>query len=68
MTYGKAYFEGYQTLLGVKFSHGFNLGANKTNGGFENLRVTFPLVCKAIDRDSFAFWEIGNEAGKSNTA
>ncbi|CAH0025007.1 unnamed protein product [Clonostachys rhizophaga] len=67
MTYGKAYFEGYQTLSGVKFSHGFNLGANETNGGIENLRATFPLVCEAIGKDNFAFWEIGNEADtKSN--
>ncbi|KAM5384658.1 hypothetical protein ACJZ2D_001403 [Fusarium nematophilum] len=62
MTYGKAFFESYQTFQGVKFSHGFNLGANATNGGFDTLRATLPLACKAINRHNFAHWEVGNEA------
>ncbi|KAH7166586.1 hypothetical protein EDB81DRAFT_866294 [Dactylonectria macrodidyma] len=62
MTYGKSYFESYQTLTGVKLSYGFNLGANATNGGISNLKATLPLACAAISEENFGYWELGNEA------
>ncbi|KAL3488040.1 hypothetical protein BJX62DRAFT_240405 [Aspergillus germanicus] len=62
MKYGKTFFESYQTFEGVKFSHGFNMGANGSNGGFDNLEATLPLACAAIKDRHFAYWEVGNEA------
>ncbi|KAF3021966.1 hypothetical protein E8E14_010185 [Neopestalotiopsis sp. 37M] len=61
LTYGKSFFEGYQVLDNVKFSHGFNLGANGTVG-FNNLASTLPLACKALNESNLAYFEIGNEA------
>jgi hypothetical protein len=62
LTYGVSFFEGYQALEGTHFSHGFNLGANGT-AGFENLMSTLPLACAALTNRSFAYFEMGNEAG-----
>ncbi|KAL4877935.1 hypothetical protein BJY04DRAFT_221509 [Aspergillus karnatakaensis] len=46
----------------ARFSHGFNMGANSSNGGFDNLEATLPLACAAIKNSQFAHWEVGNEA------
>jgi len=46
---GPAYFESYQTLPGVKFSHGFNLGLGGNNSeGWQTLADTVPWVCKTL--------------------
>lgn len=57
---GPSYFESYNTLPGVKFSHGFNLGKNTTEGA-DTLIQTVPLACKALSKGNFANWELGNE-------
>lgn len=57
---GPSYFEAYNTLPGVKFSHGFNLGKN-TTAAMDTLISTVPLACKALSNDNFAHWELGNE-------
>ncbi|ETS83220.1 hypothetical protein PFICI_05096 [Pestalotiopsis fici W106-1] len=61
LTYGESFFEGYQVFDNVKFSQGFNLGANGTVG-FNNLKSTLPLACKALNESNLAYFEIGNEA------
>ena len=57
---GPSYFESYETLLNVQFSHGFNLGKNTTEA-MNTLIATVPLACKALGHDNFAHWEMGNE-------
>ncbi|KAI2786311.1 Beta-glucuronidase [Penicillium oxalicum] len=57
---GPSYFEAYDTFPGVKFSHGFNLGKNTTEG-LNTLLATVPLACKALSHGNFAHWELGNE-------
>ncbi|KAJ5692588.1 Glycoside hydrolase superfamily [Penicillium macrosclerotiorum] len=57
---GPSYFEAYSTWPGVKFSHGFNLGKN-TSAAYDTLIATVPLACKALRKDNFAYWELGNE-------
>lgn len=58
---GPSFFESYQTLPGVKFSHGFNLAKALTPDGWQTLLDTAPLACKAIGKDRFYGYEYGNE-------
>jgi hypothetical protein len=57
---GPSYFESYNTLPGVKFTHGFNLGKNTTEAA-DTLIQTVPLACKALSNGNFDYWELGNE-------
>ncbi|CAK7228223.1 hypothetical protein SBRCBS47491_006829 [Sporothrix bragantina] len=45
---GPSFFEGYSTLPGVRFSHGFNLALATTPAGWQTLLDTVPLVCEAL--------------------
>ncbi|KAL1849762.1 hypothetical protein Plec18167_008478 [Paecilomyces lecythidis] len=57
---GPSYFESYSTWPGTKFTHGFNLGKNGSEG-LDTLRATVPLACKALQGGKLAYWELGNE-------
>ncbi|TQW01284.1 hypothetical protein V2A60_002291 [Cordyceps javanica] len=63
---GPSFFESYQTLPGVKFSHGFNLGKGTSAAGWQTLVDTAPLACKAIGRDGYYGYEYGNEPNNFN--
>ncbi|CAK7215482.1 hypothetical protein SCUCBS95973_002490 [Sporothrix curviconia] len=45
---GPSFFEGYGTLPGVRFSHGFNLALATTPAGWQTLLDTVPVACKAL--------------------
>ncbi|KAJ6787761.1 hypothetical protein PWT90_09046 [Aphanocladium album] len=65
---GPSFFESYQTLPGVKFSHGFNLAKGAVSAeGWQALVETAPLACKALGRDGFYAYEYGNEPNNFNT-
>lgn len=66
---GPSYFESYNTLDGVRFSHGFNLalGANST-AGWETLLDTVPLACAALGNGKLYWWEYGNEPDLYSTS
>ena len=57
---GPSYFESYATWPGAKFSFGFDMGKNGTEGR-NTLLGTAPLACKALKDGKFAYWEMGNE-------
>jgi hypothetical protein len=57
---GPSFFESYATWPKTKFSHGFNLGKNGSEG-LETLLNTVPLACKALQDGKLAYWELGNE-------
>ncbi|EJP64443.1 Glycoside hydrolase, catalytic core [Beauveria bassiana ARSEF 2860] len=64
---GPSFFESYQTLPGVRFSHGFNLGKGAVSAeGWQALVDTAPLACKAFGRDRFYGYEYGNEPNNFN--
>ncbi|KAI1137099.1 glycoside hydrolase family 79 protein [Hypoxylon sp. FL0543] len=58
---GPSYFESYNTLPNVKFSHGFNMGGNHDDRQWDTLLKTAALACQALDKDNLYFWEYGNE-------
>lgn len=60
LSIGPSYFESYSTWPGTKFSHGFNLGKNGSEG-IDSLLATVPLACKALQGGKLAYWELGNE-------
>ncbi|KAJ9315701.1 CAZyme family GH79 [Paecilomyces variotii] len=60
LSIGPSYFESYATWPGTKFSHGFNLGKNGSEGT-DTLLATVPLACKALQGGKLAYWELGNE-------
>ncbi|KAK1984999.1 beta-glucuronidase [Colletotrichum cereale] len=66
---GPSFFESYGTLADTKFTHGFNLGlgANRSEG-WETLRATVPLACRAIGRANLDVWEYGNEPDLFSTS
>ncbi|KAK1965195.1 beta-glucuronidase [Colletotrichum sublineola] len=66
---GPSFFESYGTLADTKFTHGFNLGlgANRSEG-WETLKATVPLACRAIGRDNLDVWEYGNEPDLYSTS
>ncbi|KZL86111.1 glycoside hydrolase family 79 protein [Colletotrichum incanum] len=66
---GSSYFESYGTFADTKFTHGFNLGlgANRSEG-WETLKATVPLACKAIGKDNLDVWEYGNEPDLFSTS
>ncbi|KAK1996697.1 beta-glucuronidase [Colletotrichum falcatum] len=66
---GPSFFESYGTLPGTKFTHGFNLGlgANRSEG-WDTLRATVPLACRAIGADNLDVWEYGNEPDLYSTS
>ncbi|GJC84925.1 beta-glucuronidase [Colletotrichum liriopes] len=66
---GPSYFESYGTFADTKFTHGFNLGlgANRSEG-WETLKATVPLACKAIGKDNLDVWEYGNEPDLFSTS
>lgn len=57
---GPAYFDSYNTWPGFRYLHGFNMGKNGSIG-YDTLRGTVPLVCKALAGDKLASWTLGNE-------
>ncbi|EHY59101.1 hypothetical protein HRR83_001629 [Exophiala dermatitidis] len=57
---GPAYFDSYSTWPGLTYIHGFNMGKNGTVG-HDTLVGTVPLVCKALDTNKLAYWQLGNE-------
>ncbi|GKT43064.1 beta-glucuronidase [Colletotrichum spaethianum] len=66
---GPSFFESYGTFADTKFAHGFNLGlgANRSEG-WETLKATVPLACKAIGKDKLDVWEYGNEPDLFSTS
>ncbi|KAK2060332.1 beta-glucuronidase [Colletotrichum caudatum] len=66
---GPSFFESYGTFADTKFTHGFNLGlgANRSEG-WETLKATVPLACRAIGRDRLDVWEYGNEPDLYSTS
>ncbi|KAL1903585.1 hypothetical protein Sste5346_000213 [Sporothrix stenoceras] len=48
---GPSFFEGYSTLPGTRFSHGFNLALATTPEGWQTLLDTVPLLCDALGPD-----------------
>ncbi|ERS99700.1 hypothetical protein HMPREF1624_03063 [Sporothrix schenckii ATCC 58251] len=70
---GPSFFEGYRTLPGTRFSHGFNLALATTPAGWQSLLDTVPLVCDALALESYArrrlyTWEYGNEPDLLSTS
>ncbi|KAJ4147158.1 hypothetical protein LMH87_001703 [Akanthomyces muscarius] len=64
---GPSFFESYQTLPGVKFSHGFNIAKGAVSvEGWQALVDTAPLACKALGRERFYGYEYGNEPNNFN--
>ncbi|ATY63601.1 Glycoside superfamily [Cordyceps militaris] len=64
---GPSFFESYQTLPGVRFSHGFNLAKGAISAdGWQALVDTAPLACRALGRDRFYAYEYGNEPNNFN--
>jgi hypothetical protein len=60
ITIGPSFFDSYKTMPeGVKFVHGFNLGANSSAARAATL-ASAPYACKAIG-DNLAYFEYGNE-------
>ncbi|KAJ5538578.1 hypothetical protein N7494_008057 [Penicillium frequentans] len=57
---GPSYFESYATWPDTKFSFGFDMGKNGTEG-MDTLLATAPLACKALKDGKLAYWEMGNE-------
>lgn len=57
---GSSYFESFATWPGAKFSFGFDMGKNGTEGT-DTLLATAPLACKALKDGKLAYWELGNE-------
>jgi hypothetical protein len=45
---GPSFFEGYSTLPGTRFSHGFNLALATTPAGWQTLLDTVPLLCDVL--------------------
>lgn len=45
---GPSFFEGYSTLPGTRFSHGFNLALTTSSAGWKTLVDTVPLLCEAL--------------------
>ncbi|KAF6825665.1 glycoside hydrolase family 79 protein, partial [Colletotrichum musicola] len=66
---GPSFFESYRTFPNTKFTHGFNLGlgANRSEG-WDTLKATVPLACKAIGKDNLDVWEYGNEPDLFSTS
>ncbi|EFQ25619.1 beta-glucuronidase [Colletotrichum graminicola] len=66
---GPSFFESYGTFADTKFTHGFNLGlgANRSEG-WETLKATVPLACRAIGKDNLDVWEYGNEPDLYSTS
>ena len=64
---GPSFFESYSTWPDTKFSHGFNLGNNHTEGQ-ETLRATVPLACAALQNSKLYHWELGNEPDLFSTS
>lgn len=60
LSIGPSYFESYQTWPAVRFIHGFNLAKNGTNSA-KSLTDSAAHACKALSKDSFLSWEMGNE-------
>ncbi|UNI24703.1 hypothetical protein JDV02_010430 [Purpureocillium takamizusanense] len=57
---GPSFFDSYGALpAGTRYSHGFNL-ATWNSSGFNTLRETVPLACRAL-RGQLAYFEVGNE-------
>ncbi|OHE90628.1 beta-glucuronidase [Colletotrichum orchidophilum] len=66
---GPSFFESYGTLPDTKFTHGFNLGlGGNRSEGWETLKATVPLACKAIGKDNLDVWEYGNEPDLFSTS
>ncbi|KAJ5917815.1 hypothetical protein N7454_010190 [Penicillium verhagenii] len=57
---GPSFFESYATWPDTKFSFGFDLAKNGTEG-MDTLLATAPLACKALKGGKLAYWEMGNE-------
>ena len=64
---GPSFFESYSTWPDTKFSHGFNLGNNHTEGR-ETLLATVPLACAALQNGKLYHWELGNEPDLYSTS
>ena len=64
---GPSFFESYSTWQDTKFSHGFNLGNNHTEGR-ETLLATVPLACAALENGKLYHWELGNEPDLYSTS
>ncbi|TQN74062.1 Beta-glucuronidase [Colletotrichum shisoi] len=66
---GPSFFESYGALAHTRFTHGFNLGlgANRSEG-WETLKATVPLACRAIGKDNLDVWEYGNEPDLFSTS
>ncbi|TWU78504.1 hypothetical protein ED733_008987 [Metarhizium rileyi] len=66
---GNSFFESYKTWPGVKFSHGFNLAKGAVSAeGWETLKRTAELACKALGNNNLDVWEYGNEPNNFPTA
>jgi hypothetical protein len=60
ITIGPSFFDSYKTMpKGVKFVHGFNLGANSSAARAATV-ASAPYACKAIG-NNLAYFEYGNE-------
>ncbi|KAL2878674.1 hypothetical protein SGCOL_005897 [Colletotrichum sp. CLE4] len=66
---GPSFFESYGTFKDTKFTHGFNLGlGGNRSEGWDTLKATVPLACKAIGKDNLDVWEYGNEPDLFSTS
>jgi hypothetical protein len=60
ITIGPSFFDSYKTMpKGVRFSHGFNLGANSSAARAATF-ASAAYACKAIG-SNLLYWEYGNE-------
>ncbi|KAK3341468.1 glycoside hydrolase superfamily [Lasiosphaeria hispida] len=66
---GPSYFESYNTWKDVKFSHGLNLGlGGNSSSGWQSLKNTVPLVCRALGKGKLYAWQYGNEPDLYSTS
>lgn len=58
---GSSFFEAYKTWPGYTFSHGLNMGGNKSPNAWTSLLETAEAACKSMGSDAIEVWEYGNE-------